>query len=73
MQDASASSLSRTGKTENAYNCMQLGEDMFVMQTLDSSLDIHTPGRDSMESALGFTPNPRAGLADIDFDAALTL
>ncbi len=55
--------------------CVQLGEDMFVMQTLDSSMDIHTPGRDSMElgSAMGFTPNPRAGLADIDFDAALTL
>ena len=54
---------------------VQLGEDLFVMQTLDSSMEIHTPGRDSMElgSAMGFTPNPRAGLADIDFDAALTL
>ena len=54
---------------------VQLGEDLFVMHTLDSSMEIHTPGRDSVDlgSAMGFTPNPRAGLADIDFDAALTL
>ncbi|CAL5227905.1 g10948 [Coccomyxa viridis] len=67
--------LERIFQDIDAPQTPHLGEDMFVMQTLDSSMDIHTPGRDSMElgSAMEFTPNPRAGLADIDFDAALTL
>ncbi len=43
------------------------------MQTLDSTFEIHTPGRDSMDNGIGLTPNPRTGFADIDFDAALTL
>jgi hypothetical protein len=52
---------------------VQAGDDFFVMQTLESTMDIPTPGRDNMDSGIGITPNPRAGLADIDFDAALTL
>ena len=52
---------------------MQTGDDFFEMQTLESTMDVPTPGMDNMDSGISITPNPRAGMADIDFDAALTL
>ena len=61
---------------------MQPGADLFVMPSLEQSsvMDIPTPGRESMDRdsidyGIGLTinPNPRTGLTDIDFDAALTL
>lgn len=61
---------------------VQPGADLFVMPSLEHSsmMDILTPGRESMDRdsidhGIGLTtkPNPRTGLTDIDFDAALTL
>ena len=55
---------------------VQPGDDFFVMPTLEGSIDVPTPGRDSTDTtdnAFGFTPNSRSCFADINFDAALTL
>ena len=58
---------------KQVFLSLQAEEDFFVMQTMDSTFGIHTPGRESMDDGIRLTPKPRTGCADIDFDLALAL